>query len=172
LLTTLVTGCPPYDEFWEEESPINEGYLPNESVTANQLLDIVLRSYNNSGDAPVLITDNQCPKACYRLHVIPILETGATPRNSIDPQVTDARIVTLTHFDSEHPAESDVTELFHALNSKHTGIGTPISYIDGGEYYTLLLTTYPAAGHYQFRIVFTFSDGSTMTRDTEPLLFY
>jgi hypothetical protein len=168
LLTTAMS-CPDY---WEDETYINEGYTDEKSVTANKIGDIELRSYNNCGDAPLVITDNRCPATCYRLHVIPILAYGGTPRNSIEPHVIDVHITTLTDFDAEHSAGSDVTELFHRPKSSYTGIGVPIEYVDEGEYYTLLLTTYPAVGNYQFRVTFTFPGGNLIARDTELLNFY
>ncbi|MDR1003716.1 MAG: DUF5034 domain-containing protein [Prevotellaceae bacterium] len=172
-LLTNVTGCF-YDwvDEWEENTYINEGYREDLSVTPNKLSDIALLSYDNSGDVPRLLTENRCPGRAYRLHIIPILELGGMPRNSIDPQVIAVRIITLNDFNEEYPAGSDISTLFHRLNSTHTGIGTPIRFINEGEYYPLFLTAHPVAGTYQFRVEFVCSDEQTLVRDTPVLQLY
>ncbi|MDR1005099.1 MAG: DUF5034 domain-containing protein [Prevotellaceae bacterium] len=139
----------------------------------NAISRIELRSMDNSGNLPVPVVDNRCPRRAYMLQVVPVLEVSGHKYNSIMPPIKEAHITTLTDFDGgNYPAGSVVDELFYQENSMYIGISTPIRFVDAGEYYTLVLMHYPAAGTYRFRVEFLTETGQTIVADTETLTFY
>ncbi|MDR0895293.1 MAG: DUF5034 domain-containing protein [Prevotellaceae bacterium] len=138
----------------------------------NTIRSLRLTSCDNSGNLPVPIVGNRCPRRAYMLQIMPELTIPGHSYNRITPNITDAHIFTLTDFSADYPANSCVDALFYRVNSMYTGIGTPIRYVDAGEYYTLVLMNYPPAGNYQFRVEFTSGEGAVVSADTDMLAFF
>ncbi|MDR0989357.1 MAG: DUF5034 domain-containing protein [Prevotellaceae bacterium] len=143
----------------------------NEVLTALEKIQVV--SYNNAGVEPVVITDGRCPKEAYLLKVQPLMTTdgGSYGAYVLKVAVVATRILTLTDFDARYPAGSQVSELFYQWRTPTTGLPQAFHTLSGQEF-RMVLMTYPAPGHYQFRVEFELEDGSVMSADTEPLTFY
>ena len=121
------------------------------------LADVVgvrLVSLDNSGHVPEPVTDDRCPKEAY---------------------ITAIRIVTLTDFNEEYPAGSDIYPLFYSSYSP-VPVDFPIDYLHDFE---LVLLTYPKAGTYRFRVELEVGKGENeengaqvFTAETPSLDFY
>ena len=130
-----------------------------------ELTGIKLEQYDNSGAHPVSIENGLCPKEAYLIRIT-------------------FRILTLTDFNKDYPAGSDVYNLFkeyppmllgenlsgYSLSSDCLEKGQPITTLDQGAFYKVLLT-YPQPGTYQFRIELETEDGAILAEETEVNLY-
>ena len=148
-----------------------------------ELTGIKLNQYNNTGAYPVIIENGQCPKEAYLIRISPILETYYST-NILKSPIIAFRIITLTDFNEDYPAGSDIYKLFkeyppmllsenfreHYLSSDCLDKGQPITTITWGDFYKVLLT-YPQPGNYQFRIELETEDGNILSEETEVILY-
>lgn len=150
------------------------------SEDINAPTGIELAQYDNSGDTPLLREDGQCPKEAYLLRIAPVWEYHCDI-NILEPPITDFRIITLTDFDENHPAGSDVYTLFKeypaeilkdAFDDDPLQRGEPITRLASwGAFYKALLT-YPQPGTYQFRVELETADGTVFSEETTPINLY
>lgn len=121
------------------------------------LVDVVgvqLVLLDNSGHVPKPITDDRCPKEAYMMKVVPDVKPiseetfGDAWSYRLNRPITAIRIVTLTDFNEEYPAGSDIYPLFYRSYSP-APIDFPIDYLHDFEF---VLLTYPKAGTYRFRV--------------------
>ena len=148
------------------------------------LADVVgvrLVSLDNSGHVPKPVTDDRCPKEAYMMKVMPDVKAVAEEtseaawRYRLNRPITAIRIVTLTDFNEEYPAGSDIYPLFYSSYSP-APIDFPIDYLHDFE---LVLLTYPKAGTYRFRVELEVEKGEdeengaqVFTAETPSLDFY
>lgn len=148
-----------------------DDYIP--TSTQIDLTGLELSSLNNSGKDPVEITDGRCPKEAYMLRIVPIFDKDDEHYDSyeLNTPVTAIRIFTLTDFDADHPAGSDVFTLFRTIYWA-VDLSLPLTGFYSLYGYRLVLMTYPQPGNYQFRVEFELEDGTIVSEETEMLEFY
>lgn len=148
-----------------------DDYIP--TSTQIDLTGLELSSLNNSGKDPVEITDGRCPKEAYMLRIVPIFDKDDEHYDSyeLNTPVTAIRIYTLTDFDADHPAGSDVFTLFRTIYWA-VDLSLPLTGFYSLYGYRLVLMTYPQPGNYQFRVEFELEDGTIVSEETEMLEFY
>lgn len=149
------------------------------------LKSISLYNINNEGEEPVVATISGVKKEAYILCIRVECE-------NIDPLVNETqyymlangiqniRIYTLTSFNENYPAGSDVSECFKPypiLLNNHlydlTLYGTPIKRLnDRGNTLYKALRTIPDPGAYQFRVEAELEDGQTIEQETEIVILY
>lgn len=146
-------------------------YVP--TSTQINLTGLELSSLNNSGKDPIEITDGRCPKEAYMLCIVPTFDKDDEHYDSyeLNTPVTAIRILTLTDFDTDHPAGSDVFPLFRTIYWA-AGLTVPLTGFHSLYGYKLVLMTYPQPGNYQFRVEFELEDGTIFSEETEILEFY
>ena len=148
-----------------------------------ELTGIKLEQYDNSGAHPVSIENGLCPKEAYLIRITPIADYYYSI-NTLKSPIIAFRILTLTDFNKDYPAGSDVYNLFkeyppmllgenlsgYSLSSDCLEKGQPITTLDQGAFYKELLT-YPQPGTYQFRIELETEDGAILAEETEVNLY-
>lgn len=150
----------------------------------NEISDIKLIQYDNSGEYPVIIENDQCPKEAYLVRITPLYEFRCDV-NILKSPIIAFRIITLTDFNKDYPAGSDIYRLFKeyppvlleenfdgsSLGSDSLQDGEPITILGTGSFYKVLLT-YPQPGIYQFRVELEMEDGSLISKETDPVHLY
>ena len=132
-------------------------------------------SWDNSGKVPLEITRKRCRKEAYMLSVIPEVtlvdseETTAYSYDLLHP-ITAIRIITLTDFNEDYPAGSNVYPLFYRFRHSDSYY-FPVTYWEESKQFLLVLLTYPQPGFYQFRIELEVGT-HVYTTETELLEFY
>ncbi|TCO88955.1 uncharacterized protein DUF5034 [Bacteroides heparinolyticus] len=146
-----------------------------------------LESMDNSGEHPVGISDGRCPKEAYWLNVLPELKAEEEEAKEwreylLKHPIADMRIITLTDFNADYPAGSDIFHLFYRYHSPGS-LKFPINYLANAPL-SMVLLTYPASGVYQFRVEFVLGSGGgngeddmeeahrSFSAETELLEFY
>lgn len=148
----------------------------------NEISNIELLQYDNSGEYPVVIENDQCPKEAYLIRITPIYEVWSDI-NILKSPIIAFRIITLTDFNEDYPAGSDIYNLFKEYPAILLGEnfnspandslqeGEPITSLGTGSFYKVLLT-HPQSGTYQFRVELEMKDGSLVSKETAPVLLY
>lgn len=155
------------------------------SAIAGDIVGIELKQLNNAAKEPSFPTNERLPKEAYLLAIG--LKVDSKPwDNSIyyyyelsDP-IASIKIITVTDFNEEYPAGSDVSELFkqYPLQLKgwvydSTTEDKPIFQITQNESYIYkALLTYPAPGTYQFKVELTLRSGLQFVEETEAIELY
>ena len=148
-----------------------------------ELTGIKLEQYDNSGAHPVSIENGQCPKEAYLIGTSPAAEYNYST-NTLKSPIIAFRIITLTDFNGDYPAGSDIYSLFkeyppvllgghlgdYSLSSDSLDKGQPIITLKRGYFYKAL-ATYPQPGNYQFRIELETKDGNIFSEEAEVNLY-
>jgi len=164
---------------------------------------LAVSALDNSGQEPKEITTGSVVKAAYgirvqltrekiaRLHKPRIVFGQAAYAYSCNCRATDEylpndsitaiRIITLQHFNNDHPANSDVSIYFKVyMSSRFYPLDDYLKYMGATFYdetelqssFNMLLMTPPASGGaHQFRVQFILSDGRILEQDTPTIDF-
>ncbi len=130
-----------------------------------------LESLDNSGEYPVSISDGHCPKEAYWLNVLPELKAEEEEVKEVKEwreyllkhPIVDMRIITLTDFNADYPAGSNILHLFCKYHSPGS-LKFPINYLINVPL-SMVLLTYPAPGVYQFRVELVLGSGDGNGKD-------
>lgn len=171
MLFLLCTAMSCDEDVWEDALP-------------NEIKGLSLTHYDNSGAHPVSVSNGRCPKEAYVLRIQPLWSFNYSA-NSMDPPVARVRIITLTDFNADYPAGSDISRLFIAYPHRLQPDVTPYDpFEEGGPIYHLddkaayrMLNVIPAPGEYRFRVEFHFAGSyeepkDPVTEETSPIYLY
>ena len=152
-----------------------------DDVVTDKVEAVRVSDFDNSGELPKKIEDRTCPRMAYMLWLSFQLRDYADVAHLAQP-MTGLRIITVSYFDSGHPAGSDVTDLFKlhpirpeismtdfdtnsyepvrfALPSQQKPLDTV--YREGA--YLMLMTPPEEGQQCQFMVEVAFADGTTLS---------
>ena len=152
----------------------------------DNLLGIEVHHLDNSGSNYTEAKNFRCPKEAYLMNIrLTEWEYGYYDEITLTSPIVDFRIITLTDFNEEFPAGSNIYTLFREYppgkNKKCQDTleqGEPITSIHNDSYYAnagrflKALLTYPAPGDYQFRVELEMEDGRIISANSAYITLY
>lgn len=172
---------------------------PESTMLSYENCQLIVENLDNAGADPVITETDTILKEAYGIRLLversqPMCQHNTIPgfgsavfatSCSCDPDViytaidsaSAIKIITLNYFNSEYPANSDVSELF--LTPKYEPVSTVLSRVGENVNYTfdepnlnvdLLLFTPPqGSGTYRFKLIIEFTDGKILESQTKPV---